>query len=91
MNTSKTNSVLNVSLQAMKEGVFLRDPVQWISEWQNLIDNAWTQIIVDHGNYSKIPSILSSENSSMYSYLLSTYNYTVAHHYEMGHYKPISV
>ena len=91
MNTSKTNSVLNVSLQAMKEGVFLRDPVQWISEWQNLIDSAWTQILVDHGNYSKIPSILSSENSSMYSYLLSTYNYTVAYNYEIGHYKPISV
>ena len=91
MNTSKTNSVLNVSLQAMKEGVFLRDPVQWISEWQNLIDNAWTKIIVDHGNYSKIPSILSSENSSMYSYLLSTYNYTVAQNYENGDYAPIAV
>ncbi len=91
MNTSKTNSVLNVSLQAMNEGVFLRDPVQWISEWQNLIDNAWTQIIVDHGNYSKIPSILSSENSAMYNYLLSTYNYTTAQNYENGEYAPIAV
>ena len=91
MNTSKTNSVLNVSLQAMNEGVFLRDPVQWISEWQTIMDNAWTTIIVDHGNYSKIPSVLSSANSQLYNYLLSTYNYTVAQNYENGVYAPIAV
>ncbi|MCL4331860.1 MAG: hypothetical protein M1304_06290, partial [Candidatus Thermoplasmatota archaeon] len=55
------------------------------------MDSAWTQIIVDHGNYSKIPTILSSENSALYNYLLSTYNYTVAQNYENGYYAPIAV
>ncbi|MCL4453723.1 MAG: ABC transporter substrate-binding protein [Candidatus Thermoplasmatota archaeon] len=96
MNTtdlSGNNSVLNVSLKAISEGVFIRDPVPWIGEWQTLMDSAWTTIITSgHSqNYTTIASALATANSSMYSYLLSNYNYTVAQEYEQGMYKPIIV
>ncbi len=94
MNTSTitgNNSVLNVSIQAINEGVFIRDPVSWISQWQIFMDDAWTTLITSgHAeNYTTIAHVLSTENSDMYSYLISNINYTVAHDYEIGIYKPI--
>ena len=87
------NSVLNVSLKAISEGVFIRDPVPWIGEWQTLMDSAWTTVITSgHAQtYSSISTALANANSAMYSYLLSNYNYTVAQDYENGMYKPIIV
>ncbi len=95
MNTSLVsgpNSVLNVSIKAISEGVFIRDPVPWISEWQILMDNAWTSLITSGSsqNYTTIAHTLGAENSAMYNYLLSNDNYTVAHDYEIGMYKPIT-
>ena len=56
------------------------------------MDNAWTNLITSgHAqNYTTIAHELSKENSDMYNYLLSNDNYTVAHDYEMGMYKPIT-
>ncbi len=95
MNTSAvsgSNSVLNVSIKAISSGVFIRDPVPWISQWQIFMDNAWTSLITSgHSqNYSTIAHALSTANRDMYNYLLSNYNYTVAHDYEMGMYKPVT-
>ena len=86
---NSSDTATNASLQAMTSGVFLRTPVPWIGEWQTLMDNAWTSIIVNGGNYTSIPSVLSSENSAMYNYLLTSYNYTVATNYASGDYQPI--
>ena len=86
---NSSDTATNASLQAMTSGVFLRTPVPWIGEWQTLMDNAWTSIIVNGGNYTSIPSVLSSENSAMYNYLLTSYNYTVAQQYASGYYQPI--
>ena len=95
MNTSAVsgnNSVLNVSIKAISEGVFIRDPVPWISEWQILMDNAWTTIITSGNsqNYSTIAHTLSTENQTMFNYLVSNYNITVADNYEQGVYHPIT-
>ena len=95
MNTSAltgNNSVLNVSIKAISQGVFIRDPVPWIAEWQILMDDAWTSIITEgHSqNYSTIAHTLSTENTDMYNYLISNYNITVAQDYEKGDYHPIT-
>jgi len=94
MNTTQisgNNSVLNVSIKALSEGVFIRDPVPWIGYWQTLMDDVWTKLIVDgHSqNYTTIFNALSSANSQMFSHLVGSYNYTVAENYENGTYKPI--
>jgi trehalose transport system substrate-binding protein len=97
MNTTQisgNNSVLNVSIKALSEGVFIRDPVPWIAQWQIIMDNVWTKLIVDgHSqNYTTISNALNSANSQMSSYLLTTYNNeTLVHDYENGMYKPIIV
>ncbi len=84
-----SNTASNASATAIKQGVFLRTPVPWISEWQTLMDNAWTSLIVNNGNYSSIAHVLGTENAAMYNYLLTNYNYTVAQNYENGTYAPI--
>ncbi len=98
---NSTDTALNASLSAIKGGVFLRDPVVWIDQWQIYMDSAWTDIVVDHSttSYSSIPSILSSENTAMYNYLYNTtssshpglYGPTVAQEYESGYFQPVSV
>ncbi|WP_393971571.1 extracellular solute-binding protein [Oxyplasma meridianum] len=98
---NSTDTALNASLSAIKGGVFLRDPVVWINQWQEYMDNAFTAIVVDHSttSYSSIPSILASENSAMYNYLYNTnssayptlYGPNVAKEYENGYFKPVSV
>ncbi len=87
-NTSVVGAALN---QSISGGVFLRDPTPWISQWNVYASDAFTQIIVDHASYSQIPSILSSYNAQMYSYIASNYNSSVANKYEAGYYKPISI
>ena len=91
MKVENNVSVANVSEQAIKEGVFLRTPVPWISEWQTLIDDAWTTLIVDGGSYTQIASVLSHENQQLYNFLESNYGPTVASNYENGSYKPLEV
>ena len=98
---NSSDTALNESLAALKGGVFLRDPVVWIGQWQIYMDNAWTQIVIDHGttSYSSIPSILSSENHAMFNYLNNTtnptglklYGHSVAQAYENGSFQPVSV
>jgi len=98
---NSSDTALNESLAALKGGVFLRDPVVWIGQWQIYMDNAWTQIVIDHAttSYSSIPSILSSENHAMFNYLNNTtnptglklYGHSVAEEYENGYFQPVSV
>ncbi len=92
-NNSGNNSITNISIQALKGGVFIRDPVSWISEWQTLMDSAYETIIVSgHAqNYTTIHTTLNNVNSEMYGYLLKNYNRTVANNFEAGMYKPIMV
>ncbi len=92
-NSSGNNSITNISIQALKGGVFIRDPVSWISEWQTLMDSAYETIIVSgHAqNYTTIHTTLNAVNSEMYGYLVKNYNTTVANNFEAGMYKPIMV
>lgn len=77
--------------QAISQGVFLRNPSPWITQWNTYLDDAWTKIVVNHASYSQIQSILSSENQQLYGYLTQNYKGNVAQLYEQNYYKPISV
>ena len=85
-------SAVGTALQsAISSGVFLRNPVPWITQWNAIADNAWTKIIVDHASYSQIQSILNAENQQLYNYLVSNYGAQTANQYEANAFKPISV
>ena len=88
---NSSDTVVNASFNALSTGVFIRDPVPWLSQWQFYMDAAWTSIIEDHSSYSQIPAILSSENAALFNYLNTTaaYGPTVAMQYEMGYYQPV--
>jgi trehalose transport system substrate-binding protein len=91
-NLPASFSVVGSALQqAITEGVFLRNPTPWITIWNAYASKAFYEIIVNHVNFSQIPSILSSYNSEMYTYLQTNYNTTVANTYEAGGYQPITV
>lgn len=88
---NSTDTALNESLSAMKGGVFLRDPVPWISEWNTIMDSVWTDLIVDHASFGSIVSELNSANSQMYSFLESHYpNTTIPQEYEEGYFQPVA-
>ncbi len=78
-------------LQAINEGVFLRNPTPWITQWSNIAYDAFTKIIIDQAPYSQIQSILNTENQQMYQYLVSNYGAQTAQQYEQNVFKPISV
>jgi trehalose transport system substrate-binding protein len=86
---NSTDTVLNASFNALSTGVFIRDPVAWLSQWQFYMDAAWTSIIEDHSSYSSIPTILSTENAALWSYLNTTYSPAVGMQYEIGDYQPV--
>jgi len=68
---------------------FFRPPVPWITEWNNIMDQVFDQIIVDHAPYSQIPQILNNANAQMYQYLLKNYGPQVAQEYEQGDFGPL--
>ena len=78
-------------LQSINEGVFLRNPTPWITQWSNIAYDAFTKIIINQAPYSQIQSILNSENQQMYQYLLTNYGAQTAQQYEQNLFKPISV
>ena len=88
---NSTDTALNESLNALKGGVFLRSPVAWIGEWQDIMDNTVWKVVEDHSGLSSLVSALNSANSHMDSYLSSLYGSHVAQLYEQGYYKPVSV
>lgn len=57
--------------QAIKDGVFLRNPTPWITDWQTIFDNVvFNPLFVDHtSHYSNIPTLLSNAHAQMYSYI----------------------
>ena len=78
-------------LQSINEGVFLRNPTPWITQWSNIAYDAFTKIIINQAPYSQIQSILNSENQQMYQYLLTNYGAQTAQQYQQNLFKPISV
>ncbi len=76
--------------QAIQNPVF-RPPVAWISEWQTIMDNVWTTIIVNHASYASIQGTLNSANQQLDSYLSTNYGSAVATAYEQGAYGPLIV
>ncbi|ARM74742.1 ABC transporter substrate-binding protein [Acidianus manzaensis] len=85
---SNISALFKAELEAF-QNAFFREPVPWISEWNTIADKVFVQIVEDHAPTSEIPSILSSANAEMYSYLATTYNSTVAHEYEEGVFAPL--
>ncbi len=73
------------------EGIFLRNPAPWITQWNGYADDAWTKIIVNNAPASQIQSILNSENQQLYQFLVNQYGATTAQQYEQNVFKPISV
>jgi trehalose transport system substrate-binding protein len=88
---SNMSAIGQVLLSAINQGVFLRNPTPWITQWNNVAYDAWQKIVVDHAPYSQIQSILNSENQQMYQFLVSNYGQAVANQYEQNAFKPISV
>ncbi len=95
-NATYTNSsaASQAILEAFNQGAFFRPPVAWITEWDALADNAFTEIVTnDCGSTvcteSSIQTILNGENLAMYDYLVSNYNTTYANQYEAGHFAPL--
>lgn len=86
---NSSDTVINASFNAIQSGVFIRDPVAWLSQWQFYMDNAWISIIEEHASLSSVPSILGAQNAAMWSYLNSTYNTAYGMQYENGVYQPI--
>ncbi len=90
-NIPSNMSVLYDNIEeAIDEGLVFRPPVPWITEWNSLMDRAWTQIIVDHAPYNEIPSILSYYNQQMYDWLKTNVGPQVAEAYEKGYYGPLT-
>ena len=87
---SSISKIYNALESAIANPVF-RPPGAWISEWQTLIDQAWTSIIVNHGAYSSITSTLTAQNSALEQYLSANYGPSVASSYESGAYGPLIV
>ncbi|MGC8533199.1 MAG: ABC transporter substrate-binding protein [Candidatus Parvarchaeum sp.] len=91
---TNTSAASQAILAAFNQGAFFRPPVAWITEWDNLADNAFTEIVTnDCGatacTESSIQSILNNENLALYKYLVSNYNTTYAQQYEEGYFAPL--
>jgi trehalose transport system substrate-binding protein len=91
-NLPANNSDVGQALQeGISQGVFLRNPVPWITQWNNIAYDAFTKIIINHAPSSQIQIILNSENRQMYQYLLTNFGAQVADQYEQNMFRPISV
>lgn len=77
--------------QAISQGVFLRNPAPWITQWTNYEYDAFTKIIIQHAQPSQVQGILNTENQQMYNFLVTHYNQATANQYEQNYFKPISV
>ncbi|BCU71542.1 ABC transporter substrate-binding protein [Stygiolobus caldivivus] len=88
-NLPSNISYLYQQEEAALQHSFFRPPVPWITEWNNIMDHVFDQIIVDHAPYSQIPQILSQANAQMYQYLAKYYGPQVAQQYEQGDFGPL--
>ncbi len=86
---NSSDTVINASFNAIQSGVFIRDPVSWLSQWQFYMDNAWISIIEEHASLSQVPSILGAQNAALWSYLNTTISPAYGLQYENGLYQPI--
>jgi trehalose transport system substrate-binding protein len=85
-------TAVGTALQAaISQGVFLRNPSPWITQWTNIAYDAFTKIVTNHASPSSIQTILNQENQQMYSYIVSNYGAAMAQQYEQNAFKPISV
>ena len=78
---------------AIDQGVFLRNPTPWITEWQTILDqDVFNPLIVNGGSFSSIASDLSNAHTAMYKYILANYGSANATLYQdPNNYGPISV
>ncbi|MDS0257095.1 ABC transporter substrate-binding protein [Thermoplasmatales archaeon AK] len=89
-------SIIDTALQdAIAQGVFLRNPVPWITEWQTILMNDVFNKLFQTSTpagYSDIPSLLNAAHQAMYNYILQNYGQANATLYNNPHnYAPISV
>ena len=84
-------------LAAVQQGIFLRNPAPWISQWNAYANDAWSKIIGSHApssraaSYDQIQTILTTENNQLYQWLVQYYGSKTAQQYEQNVFKPISV
>jgi trehalose transport system substrate-binding protein len=78
-------------LSAIQQGVFLRNPAPWITQWNGYADDAFTKIIINNAQPSQVKGILDSENQQLYQFLVTQYGSQTAQQYEQNVFKPISV
>ncbi len=90
-NLPPSISTVYSAIEAALANPVFRPPVPWITEWNTLMDDAWSKIIVNQGGYGSIASTLSSENAALYAYLQANYGATTASSYESGAYGPLIV
>ena len=81
----------NALLSSINQGVFLRNPAPWITQWNGYADDAWTKIIVNNAQPSQVKGVLDSENQALYQFLVTQYGAQTAQQYEQNVFKPISV
>jgi len=81
----------NALLSSIQQGIFLRNPAPWITQWNGYADDAWTKIIVNNAQPSQVQGILNSENQQLYQFLVNQYGASTAQQYEQNVFKPISV
>lgn len=88
-------AVFDAEAQAINNGIFLRNPTPWITEWNTLIDNlAFNPLIVQgHGNsVANITTALNNVHTQMYKYIQQNYGQANATLYnDPSNYAPISV
>jgi trehalose transport system substrate-binding protein len=85
---SNISEIYTAIQQGMQDPVF-RPPVPWITEWNNIVDQVWTQVIVNQAPYESIQGTLNQANNQMYNYLLNNYGTDVAQQYEQGAFGPL--
>lgn len=89
------SAVFSAEAQAINNGVFLRNPTPWITEWNTIIvQKAYDPLIVKgHGNtVANITADLAAAHSAMYTYIQQNYGQANATLYNNdANYAPISV
>lgn len=88
-------AVFNAEAQAINNGVFLRNPTPWITEWNTLICNLAFNPLIVHGQGNTVANItaaLNNVHSQMYTYIQQNYGQANATLYNNpSNYAPISV
>ncbi len=80
--------------QAIQQGIFLRNPTPWITEWGSILDTVvYDPLFLTHSKtYNDIPNLLTSAHQQMYNYIKNNYGSANATLYQSdSNYGPIEV